>query len=605
MNINLVYEGKDYNFDIPNGVTIDYLKELSSKIFNSEKELLDLIYNNEKVAKNDSNTLIRDLIPEGETNAVLTVQINKSLKKNNNNQITPLVNLKQKNIQTIIKESDENVTTENKIIKKKKRKKTERKNPKEIIFDNKSEKIGNYRTNSNNNIFSNNINTNNYRTNNNSKVKLVFNGSKEKLSNYNLNNLIEKDINKKVLFESTYIKKNNELLSLIKEFNEKIKKIYLILYKKIKDAGLTSNNISNNISSFSNNNTSRSNINISISNNYYYELSLYEKKIINFLEREILYYKSLLEIMKKYDNNININKLSEFYNKLMIFNFIGNTNLNFEKLKPIKLTRVPSKNLINNNSSINLSTSINNKTDKLPFINKKTVNSPLKNSNSRNIIFNNNILSGNTTSNNNYNQLNESKENTKIKLNNINDIKNSKIKKNIDEENSFINNKINKISINKNSSNNNIQNNKSVISSEGNSLDSDKENTNKKINNKNSINDSINNINASPIKLQRRNSINTKKTPVRGSDIFISQNYEDKVLYRSSLKNMNKPKNDKRITIEDIRKNDNGNRIKKDVKIKEINVSNMTINDSNFAREKHMSPKKSRKNSLNKYDFLV
>ena len=574
MNINLVYEGKDYNFDIPNGVTIDYLKELSSKIFNSEKELLDLIYNNEKVAKNDSNTLIRDLIPEGETNAVLTVQINKSLKKNNNNQITPLVNLKQKNIQTIIKESDENVTTENKIIKKKKRKKTERKNPKEI-------------------------------TNNNSKVKLVFNGSKEKLSNYNLNNLIEKDINKKVLFESTYIKKNNELLSLIKEFNEKIKKIYLILYKKIKDAGLTSNNISNNISSFSNNNTSRSNINISISNNYYYELSLYEKKIINFLEREILYYKSLLEIMKKYDNNININKLSEFYNKLMIFNFIGNTNLNFEKLKPIKLTRVPSKNLINNNSSINLSTSINNKTDKLPFINKKTVNSPLKNSNSRNIIFNNNILSGNTTSNNNYNQLNESKENTKIKLNNINDIKNSKIKKNIDEENSFINNKINKISINKNSSNNNIQNNKSVISSEGNSLDSDKENTNKKINNKNSINDSINNINASPIKLQRRNSINTKKTPVRGSDIFISQNYEDKVLYRSSLKNMNKPKNDKRITIEDIRKNDNGNRIKKDVKIKEINVSNMTINDSNFAREKHMSPKKSRKNSLNKYDFLV
>ena len=231
MNINLVYEGKDYNFDIPNGVTIDYLKELSSKIFNSEKELLDLIYNNEKVAKNDSNTLIRDLIPEGETNAVLTVQINKSLKKNNNNQITPLVNLKQKNIQTIIKESDENVTTENKIIKKKKRKKTERKNPKEIIFDNKSEKIGNYRTNSNNNIFSNNINTNNYRTNNNSKVKLVFNGSKEKLSNYNLNNLIEKDINKKVLFESTYIKKNNELLSLIKEFNEKIKKIYLIQKK--------------------------------------------------------------------------------------------------------------------------------------------------------------------------------------------------------------------------------------------------------------------------------------------------------------------------------------------------------------------------------------
>ena len=74
MNINLVYEGKDYNFDVPNGVTIDYLKELSSKIFNSEKELLDLVYNNEKVDNNDNNILIRDLIPEGETNAILTVQ---------------------------------------------------------------------------------------------------------------------------------------------------------------------------------------------------------------------------------------------------------------------------------------------------------------------------------------------------------------------------------------------------------------------------------------------------------------------------------------------------------------------------------------------------
>ena len=100
MNINLVYEGKDYNFDIPNGVTIDYLKDLSSKIFNSEKEILDLIYNNEKLANHDNNTLIRDLIPDGETNAILTVQINKNLKnnkKNDNKNIIPLVSLKQRN----------------------------------------------------------------------------------------------------------------------------------------------------------------------------------------------------------------------------------------------------------------------------------------------------------------------------------------------------------------------------------------------------------------------------------------------------------------------------------------------------------------------------
>ena len=61
MNINLIYEGKNYNFDVPNNVTVDYLKELSSKIFNSEKELLDLIYKDKKITDNDDNFLVRDL----------------------------------------------------------------------------------------------------------------------------------------------------------------------------------------------------------------------------------------------------------------------------------------------------------------------------------------------------------------------------------------------------------------------------------------------------------------------------------------------------------------------------------------------------------------
>ena len=95
MNINLIYEGKDYNFDIPNSVTIDYIKELSSKIFNSDKALLDLLYNNKKFENKDDNTLLRDLIPEGETNTVLTVQINKD-SNNNKNEVTPLVILKNK-----------------------------------------------------------------------------------------------------------------------------------------------------------------------------------------------------------------------------------------------------------------------------------------------------------------------------------------------------------------------------------------------------------------------------------------------------------------------------------------------------------------------------
>ena len=633
MNINLVYEGKDYNFDIPNGVTIDYLKDLSSKIFNSEKELLDLVYNNEKVPNNNDNTLIRDLIPEGETNAVLTVQINRNLKnkpKENSNKITPLVNLKQKNIDKTINEEVENITNENNKsdIRNKKKKKTEiksikHKKEKEIkIFDNQAK---NGKENKTNNNFKTNIYNNNYKQNNN-KMKLVFNGVGEKNANNNFNsNLMEKEISKKILFEATYLKKNNELLQLIKEFNERIKKIYLILYKKYRNSGIASNNIS----SFSSNNTSRSTINLSINNNYFYELSLYEKKIINFQEKQIQFYKSLLEMMKKYDNTISFNKLTEFYNKLIIFNFIDNAEIKFEQIKPIKLTKVPNTKLVNSNSSINLSTlnSINN-TNKLPFINNKNMNTPLLKDNNRNNLANNanKINNVNPINNISYKQINENKENKKNPKNNIinnnNDLKNSKLKKSYNEDNNILSpsrNLSNNLIINntnyKNNSNNNLINNKDIVS-EKSSDESNNDNKNNNLNNSkffsNSVNKNINN-NITPIQIYRRDSISNfkmKKIPDRynnekenGNSIF----YDDKSKVYPRMVNRIKNSMDKRIIIEEFRKNDNslGNKLKKDKKIKDINVSNMTINDSNFAREKHFTPKKSKKNSINKYDFLV
>ena len=132
MNINLIYEGKNYNFDIPNNVTIDYIKELSSKIFNSEKELLDLIYNNKKITENGDDILIRDLIPEGESNAILTVQINHDKKiKKKEEKMLPLAHLKQKendddkkfmNMKKNIMDIDNN----NKKIKRNERKKRNR-----------------------------------------------------------------------------------------------------------------------------------------------------------------------------------------------------------------------------------------------------------------------------------------------------------------------------------------------------------------------------------------------------------------------------------------------------------------------------------------------
>ena len=204
MNINLIYEGKNYNFDIPNDVTLDYLKDLSSRIFNSEKGVLDLMYNNKKLSDENNNILIRDLIPEGESNVILTVQVNKN---NNINTTTTNKNKKRKeNIKVFeyLKErkNNDDQSKEKKIIIPKEEEEENQ------IIKNKPEKIFLENTHNNNNIQS--------------KIKLM-------LSNNKLNN---KEISKKEQFNNTYIQKHGELLHLMRQFSDKIKKIYLILYKK-------------------------------------------------------------------------------------------------------------------------------------------------------------------------------------------------------------------------------------------------------------------------------------------------------------------------------------------------------------------------------------
>lgn len=81
MNINLSYEGKNYNFDVPKNVKIDYLKELSSKLFKSDKKLLELMCNNIKIDGKNEDILIQDLIPKDKTSTILTVQMNEDLQK--------------------------------------------------------------------------------------------------------------------------------------------------------------------------------------------------------------------------------------------------------------------------------------------------------------------------------------------------------------------------------------------------------------------------------------------------------------------------------------------------------------------------------------------
>ena len=547
MNINLVYEGKDYNFDIPNGVTIAYIRELSSKIFNSEKDLLDLVYNNEKVNNNDDNILIRDLIPEGETNAVLTVQLNKNINSPKDSKKIPLVNLRQKSISSTIKEDE-----------------------------NESDKVKIYNDNNNNDNDNDNAFTKKLDK---KKIKLFepligkeinkyisnnTNSSKSKLGVEKINyNLIENDIVKKMMFEATYIKKNNELISLIKEFNEKAKKIYLILYKKCKKSGSINNSISNDISSAIINNTSRSTLKLNANNNSFYELSLYEKKVINFLEKQILYYKNLLETIKNYDNNnINYSQLNEFYNKLIIFNSGENKNFSLELVKPInpiKLTNALNKRLFSSNSTVNLSTSLNSKKSKLPFLKNKSLNSILKKESNRSLL--KSTINQNNSANNINNKL-------------LNDTKEIKIKQN-------------------NSINNEIRKTNTVISTFNNKekILSPKTNINSlEMLSEKGSNKSNNNI-ISPLSFQR-DSFNTFRNK------NVSEKESNNIEEKNTFKNENKEKNspETRMDFEDI---------KKGKKIKEINISSMTINNSNFTLEKISSSRKNKRNPKNKFDFII
>jgi hypothetical protein len=84
---------------------------------------------------------------------------------------------------------------------------------------------------------------------------------------------------------------------------------------------------------------------------------------------------------------------------------------------------------------------------------------------------------------------------------------------------------------------------------------------------------------------------------------------------RSSLNYRYSPRKERRIVIE----RNTPSKIKKKVmneslnenvllnkrKIIDINVSSMTVNDSNFIRDKKSSPKKKSKKYMNKYDFFM
>ena len=629
MNINLVYEGKNYNFDIPNGVTIDYLKELSSKIFNSDKALLDLVYNNKKFQLNDDNTLIRDLIPDGEKNVILTVQIHKKIKDKKKDEEIPLVTLKTRSIESNGKEAkkvDEDTTNE-KQGKQEKQEKSKKIESNKII-----KKSSDKKENHNEEL----INSNNNNKNN--KSILIINNNK------NIN-ILKKDLDIKS-FESKYIKKNRELLSLMNEFNNKIKEIYLSLFKKYKNLG--ANGITNNISLSSNNSSISSIINSSLNNNAFYELTLYEKKVIDFQEKQIKYYKKLLLLIQKYNKDGDFFKLNEFFTNLVLYginnNIKDNIKDNTKLIQMLKLKKITNNNILSVNNSLLGSSSPKIQKSNLPPLTTKNNNSSIFEKKNNSINLKNNFSSitpiknkkddKNANSLNyektkdektkNINILNLNSPNNNNNLNDLNNLNNGAKSTKSRRSSLFMDGKLtfSKI-INKYLNNKNIETNNSIDLSEKNSINKNNNDSPLKIIKKSAI------INYNPKKRRQFSVVNIDKTKnilynlEKGNGDKSPENKRSSnfrygslgPIYNLKNKLNDSPKKSRRITIEKnspikIRKNDRNNSIlinnvNNNKKITNIDVSSMTVNDSNFGRDKTYIKAKKIKKGINKFDFFM
>ena len=71
MNIVLMYEGNKYEFDIGPEVNVEYVRDLSGKIFGEE---MDIFYKEENLSKYGEKALIQNIIPKGEETIIINVQ---------------------------------------------------------------------------------------------------------------------------------------------------------------------------------------------------------------------------------------------------------------------------------------------------------------------------------------------------------------------------------------------------------------------------------------------------------------------------------------------------------------------------------------------------
>ena len=81
MYLNLFHNGKKYIYETGNKLNIGHLKEISENILKSNKNIMQIVYDNpstyHKYINPDDNTFLRDLIPKGQKRAKFSIRLQK------------------------------------------------------------------------------------------------------------------------------------------------------------------------------------------------------------------------------------------------------------------------------------------------------------------------------------------------------------------------------------------------------------------------------------------------------------------------------------------------------------------------------------------------
>ena len=304
MNLNLIYQGINYNFDLRKDINLKYVQDLASKLINKDSSTFELLYKNSFLSQYENSTPMKDIVKDDKNICIII----SSKDKNKLQTIDGNKKLKR------IKDLDEGRNTGN---------------------------MNNLKIMLNSPILTP-INSKNKSVNQDFKE---IKNKKKKYLEY---------ITENKVFEDIYNLKENEIFLLMNNLSQKIKEYDDVLYKKFK-----SNSKSNN------------------------QLSLYEKVIIEYKDKQISFLKKLNEYFKNENDFFSgefqldefCNELNKYNNpKTIIYSNDNNINSSFNSLNDNfkNISKAKSKiKLIGNTNSKNNRNIKENK--KLPLLSNNKI----------------------------------------------------------------------------------------------------------------------------------------------------------------------------------------------------------------------------------------